>query len=300
MGYVPGPMTPLRDVRKLDPGERLVIEDGELRRERYWSYPAPAAGPGERRSPDEWAEIVLDKLDESVDMRLMSDVPLGAMLSGGLDSSLIVGLMARRMDQPVKTFSVGFAGEDSELPDARRIAEFNGAEHHELEVALSTDADELTRLAWHLDEPLADLSAVGFLALCELAVSKVTVALSGQGADELLGGYRKHRVASLAEHWTRVPRPHPLRRGGRAAARPGPVAQAARRARVPRSRRPPAGVERARASGPAGGNLPGRAGRAGGRRRARHARAPRRSARVRRRSRARCTWTPSSASSTTC
>ena len=219
MGYVPGPMTPLRDVRKLDPGERLVIEDGELRRERYWSYPAPAADPVQR-STDEWAEIVLDKLEESVDMRLMSDVPLGAMLSGGLDSSLIVALMARHMDQPVKTFSVGFAGEDSELPDARRIAEFNGADHHELEVALSTDADELTRLAWHLDEPLADLSAVGFLALCELAVSKVTVALSGQGADELLGGYRKHRVASLAEHWTRVP--SPMRSAAAVALRHGP------------------------------------------------------------------------------
>ena len=292
-------MTPLRDVRKLDPGERLVIEDGELRRERYWSYPAPAPDPVQR-STDEWAEIVLDKLDESVDMRLMSDVPLGAMLSGGLDSSLIVALMARHMDQPVKTFSVGFAGEDSELPDARRVAEFNGAEHHELEVALSTDSDDLTRLAWHLDEPLADLSSVGFLALCELAVSNVTVALSGQGADELLGGYRKHRVASLAEHWTSVPRPIRCRRGGRAAPRPRPVAKAARRARGPRSRRPAAGVERARASGPADRNLP--AARWPSRRTPPSASCaatwPER--RARRRSRPRCTSTPSSGSSTTC
>jgi asparagine synthase (glutamine-hydrolysing) len=127
------------------------------------------------------------------------------MLSGGLDSSLIVALMARHMDQPVDTFSVGFPGEGSELPDALRVAEFNGARHHALEVELNTGEDDLRKLVWHLDEPLADLSAVGFLALCELAVGDVTVALSGQGADELFGGYRKHRVASLAEHWGRLP-----------------------------------------------------------------------------------------------
>jgi len=135
----------------------------------------------------------------------MSDVPLGAMLSGGLDSSLIVALMARHMSEPVQTFAVGFAGEDSELPDARAVAAALGADHHELEVALRSDPEELARLVWHLDEPLADLSALGFLALCELAAGHVTVALSGQGADELFGGYRKHRVASLAEHWGRLP-----------------------------------------------------------------------------------------------
>jgi asparagine synthase (glutamine-hydrolysing) len=138
-------------------------------------------------------------------MRLMSDVPLGAMLSGGLDSSLIVALMARHMTEPLETFAVGFAGEDSELPDARRVADALGANHHELEVELRSERADLSKLIWHLDEPLADLSSIGFLALCELAVKDVTVALSGQGADELFGGYRKHRVASLAEQWTRMP-----------------------------------------------------------------------------------------------
>jgi asparagine synthase (glutamine-hydrolysing) len=207
LGYVPGPMTPLRQVRKLGPGERIVVEDGAARVERWWSYPAPDPDPAPR-SADEWAEIVLDKLDESVRLRLMSDVPLGAMLSGGLDSSLIVALMARHMGgEPVKTFAVGFAGEDSELPDARRVAEACGAEHHELEVELRSSREDLSRLIWHLDEPLADLSSLGFLPLCELARTKVTVALSGQGADELFGGYRKHRVASLAGAWARVPGP---------------------------------------------------------------------------------------------
>jgi asparagine synthase (glutamine-hydrolysing) len=110
------------------------------------------------------------------------------------------------MSQPVDTFAVGFAGADSELGDARRVAAELGANHHEIEVALDTDPEELARLIWHLDEPLADLSSLGFLALCAFAVDDVTVALSGQGADELLGGYRKHRVASIAGHWRRLPR----------------------------------------------------------------------------------------------
>ena len=219
LGYVPGSMTPLRQVRKLGPGERLVVAGGRMSVERWWRYPAPDPDPVERSS-EEWAELLLDKLDESVRLRLMSDVPLGAMLSGGLDSSLIVALMRRHMSEPLKTFSVGFAGADSELGDARRVAEWNGADHTELEVDLRTDAGDLADLVWHLDEPLADLSALGFLPLCRLAREQVTVALTGQGADELLGGYRKHRVASLAEAWGRVP--GPLRAPAAAALRHGP------------------------------------------------------------------------------
>jgi asparagine synthase (glutamine-hydrolysing) len=204
LGYIPGAMTPLKQVRKLLPGERLIVENGRVRLERWWYYPVPRADRTPRTTA-EWAEIVLDKLDESVRLRLMSDVPLGAMLSGGLDSSLIVALMARHMTEPLETFSVGFAGADSELGDARRVADALGASHHELEVQLRSEPEYLSRLIWHLDEPLADLSAVGFLALCELAAGHVTVALTGQGADELFGGYRKHRVASLAEQWQRMP-----------------------------------------------------------------------------------------------
>jgi asparagine synthase (glutamine-hydrolysing) len=203
LGNVPGAMTPLKDVRKLLPGERLIVEDGRVRLERWWDYPVPEPEAG--RTTEEWAEMVLDKLDESVKLRLMSDVPLGAMLSGGLDSSLIVALMARHMTEPLETFAVGFAGEDSELGDARRVADALGANHHELEVDLRSERADLANLIWHLDEPLADLSSIGFLALCKLASEHVTVALTGQGADEMFGGYRKHRVASLAEQWTRMP-----------------------------------------------------------------------------------------------
>lgn len=208
LGFVPAPFTPLKDVRKVLPGECLVIDDGAVTHERYWRYPTPPAHPA-RLSPSDAAARVLEALEESVVSRLMSDVPLGAMLSGGLDSSLIVALMARHMDEPVRTFAVGFAGtgDANELSDARRVAQALGAEHRELELPLHTTEADLAELAWHMDEPLADLSALGFLPLCRLAAEDVTVALSGQGADELLGGYNRHLVAGLAGDWQRAPAP---------------------------------------------------------------------------------------------
>jgi asparagine synthase (glutamine-hydrolysing) len=207
LGFVPGPLTPLAGVSKLMPGHMLVVEDDDLQIERYWRYPEPHVG--ERLAEDEYRELLLDKLDESVRLRLMSDVPLGAMLSGGLDSSLIVALMARHMSEPVKTFSVGFseAGSQNELAEARTVAEFLGTDHHELELSFTDDTVDLEELVWCLDEPLEDLSSLGFLALCQLAVRHVTVALSGQGADELFGGYPKHQAASIVGQWQRLPAP---------------------------------------------------------------------------------------------
>ncbi len=156
------------------------------------------------------ASRLVEKLDESVRLRLMSDVPLGAMLSGGLDSSLIVGLMGRHMKEPgtrPSPLASREAGEQNELEDARLVAKYFGTDHHELELSFTEDTVDLEDLVWYLDEPLADLSSLGFLALCELAVKDVTVALSGQGADELFGGYRKHQAASLVGRWQRLPRP---------------------------------------------------------------------------------------------
>jgi asparagine synthase (glutamine-hydrolysing) len=206
LGFVPGPLTPLAGVRKLMPGHQLVVDPAGVRTETFWSYPEPA--PAEM-SMEEAADGLLEALAESVKLRLMSDVPLGAMLSGGIDSSVIVALMAREMTEPVKTFSIGFAeaGEDNELADARLVAEYFGTDHHQLELSFAEQAVDLSDLVWHMDEPLADLSSLGFLALSELAASHVTVALSGQGADELLGGYRKHRAASIAGAWSRLPWP---------------------------------------------------------------------------------------------
>lgn len=203
LGFVPGPLTPLAGIRKLMPGHRLVVDAAGVREEPFWSYPPPA--PAEMTLEDA-AERLLAELEESVRLRLMSDVPLGAMLSGGLDSSLIVALMARHMNEPVKTFSIGFAeaGSANELADARLVARTFGSDHHELELSFADDSVDLAELVWHLDEPLADLSSLGFLALSELAAKHVTVALSGQGADELLGGYRKHRAAAIVGAWRRL------------------------------------------------------------------------------------------------
>jgi asparagine synthase (glutamine-hydrolysing) len=205
LGYFPAPGTPLAAVRKLLPGELLVAGPDGVRTERYWEYPLPA--PEHPARPEaEYAEELLELLDESVRLRLMSDVPLGAMLSGGLDSSLIVALMARHTSGSVKTFSVGFreGGRSNELADARAVAQLYGCEHHELELSFAEQAVDPADLVWAMDEPLASLSSLGFLALSELAAEHVTVALSGQGADELFGGYLKHQAASLAG---RVPRP---------------------------------------------------------------------------------------------
>ncbi|HWN21623.1 MAG TPA: asparagine synthase (glutamine-hydrolyzing) [Gaiellaceae bacterium] len=219
-GFFPAPATPLAGVSKLMPGHSLVIGPDGVRVEQYWAYPKPDPRP--ERSLEETMQGLLGELEESVRLRLMSDVPLGAMLSGGLDSSLVVALMARNMSEPVKTFSVGFVedADKNELADARLVADSFGADHHELELSVSDAAVDLADLTWYLDEPLADLSALGFLALSELAARHVTVALSGQGADELLGGYAKHKAAAAAARWRRIP--GPVRSVATAAAQRGP------------------------------------------------------------------------------
>jgi asparagine synthase (glutamine-hydrolysing) len=220
-GFFVGDQTPLRGVRKLLPGHCLLVDSNGVRTEAYWEYPQASVDSGTRSA--EYAEGLLEQLDESVRLRLMSDVPLGAMLSGGLDSSLIVALMARHMREPVKTFSVGFVEDEegNELDDARFVASHFGAEHHELELSLTDQAVALDELVWHLDEPMSDLSALGFYAISQLASRHVTVALSGQGADELLAGYRKHQAAALVGLWKQLP--SPLGRVGTAAALRGPA-----------------------------------------------------------------------------
>jgi asparagine synthase (glutamine-hydrolysing) len=211
LGFIPGPRTPLVDVRKLGPGSVLIVEPDGVREESYWVYPEPKPDL-QPRPLGEYADELLELLRVAVRDRLMSDVPLGAMLSGGLDSSLIVALMAEASSRPVVTFSVGFREDDAnELEAARRVAGAFGCEHHELELSVLGNAVDIDELAWHLDEPVADLSALGFDVLCALASDHVTVALAGQGADELFGGYTKHRAASTIGALGWVPRP--ARRG---------------------------------------------------------------------------------------
>jgi asparagine synthase (glutamine-hydrolysing) len=226
-GFFPPPATPLSGVSKLMPGHQLVVADGGFRSERYWQFPEPVVASPRRRI-EEYQEGLLDALEESVRLRLMSDVPLGVMLSGGLDSSLMVALMARNMSEPVKTFSVGFSDDKgNELDDARYVSKVFGTDHHELELSFVDDSVDLAELVWQLDEPIADNSALGFEALSQLASRHVTVALSGQGADELLAGYTKHRAASILGTWRRLPAPARDASARLAARGPGRIRRAA-------------------------------------------------------------------------
>jgi asparagine synthase (glutamine-hydrolysing) len=188
--YIPDPWTPYRAVRKLAPGCWLRYNaDGSVEQGRYWTLPAPTAEP-EPGFTDEHARAQVRELfDESVRIRMLADVPLGAFLSGGIDSSSVVASMALQSDEPVKTFSIGF--EESafnELPYARMVADQYKTEHHEILVRPDS-IDLLSRLVRHFDEPFGDSSAIPTYLVSEFAVRHVKVALSGDGGDELFAGY---------------------------------------------------------------------------------------------------------------
>ena len=205
-GFVPGPRTGLVGVEKLPAGQRMIVDPSGVRTEAYWSYPEPPSQPT-ALDDEEFAARLLAEVEESVRLRMIADVPVGAMLSGGIDSSVIVALMARNSSEPVKTFSIGFVEAErgaNELADARLVANHFGTDHHEIELSFR-DTVDLEELAWHLDEPLEDLSALGLLELSKFASRDITAALSGMGPDEILAGYKKHQAASLSASWDRFP-----------------------------------------------------------------------------------------------
>lgn len=189
-GYVPEELCIFKDIKKLEPGHFLVFKDGEVRTEQYWDF--DYSGESLSENEDQIAAGLLDKLRDAVGVRLVSEVPLGAFLSGGVDSSAIVGLMSQIMDQPVKTFSIGF-NEDSydELKFARIAAGHFKTDHHEF--ILTPDfVDVIDDLVWHFDEPFADSSALPTYMVAKLAREHVTVVLSGDGGDELFAGYTRY------------------------------------------------------------------------------------------------------------
>ncbi|NCT68793.1 MAG: asparagine synthase (glutamine-hydrolyzing) [Rhodanobacteraceae bacterium] len=195
-GYVPSPRSILAGVRKLAPGHFLRYRDGHASVQRYYELCfAPKMQLGEAEACEELARL----LDQAVASRLVSDVPFGAFLSGGLDSSVVVALMARHLTQPVKTFSIGFReAAFNELDDARRVATHIGTEHHELVV--EPDAVALLHtLVWHLDEPFADASALPTYLVAQLARRHVKMALSGDAGDEAFAGYSRY-LRYLALH----------------------------------------------------------------------------------------------------
>ena len=202
--YVPAPNTIFKKIKKLLPGHILICKGRNITVKKYWDLNYDQES--EIKSEDYYAEGLLELLKKSIKRRLISDVPLGAFLSGGIDSSAIVGLMSKLMNEPVKTFSIGFrsAGYHDERKYAMQIADMFKTEHHELEV--EPDAVELLpKLVYHFDEPFADSSAVPIYLVSKMAKEYVTVILSGTGGDDILGGYRRYFADRLAEYYLKVP-----------------------------------------------------------------------------------------------
>jgi asparagine synthase (glutamine-hydrolysing) len=191
--YISGEDTLFRHVRKLLPGHLLVFENGQVRIRQYWDV--PVNGPAEQTT--NVVERFRELLEESIRLRLMSDVPLGVFLSGGVDSSAIAALMARMVDRPIETFSVAFKDRAcNELAYARTVAGAIGARSHEIVIDDRDFFGALPRLLWHEDEPVAHPSSVPLYFVSALAGRTVKVVLTGEGSDELLAGYGKY-VRSL-------------------------------------------------------------------------------------------------------
>ena len=200
--FIPHPLTIYQAIRKLPPAHLLIWEQGEVTIEPYWHLDFAHKTPVR---DDEVAEALRAQLEEATRVRLISDVPLGALLSGGVDSSAVVGLMSQAMDRPVQTFSLGFAEEAyNELPYARQVAQRFATNHHEMLVSADV-AGILPRLVWQYDEPFADKSAVPTLYVAQMASRHVSVVLNGDGGDEAFAGYDKYRFGRWQRAWAHLP-----------------------------------------------------------------------------------------------
>jgi asparagine synthase (glutamine-hydrolysing) len=200
---VPAPLTAYKEIRKLEPGHWLRWKNGEIETRRYWQ---PNFSKKIKISEEEAIEETTRLLRESTKLRLISEVPLGAFLSGGVDSSTVVALMAQESSTPVKTFSIGFEEQDfSELKYARRVAEHVGAEYHEF-IVRPNALEILPTLVEHYGEPYADSSAIPTYYVSRETRRHVTVALNGDGGDESFAGYERHAAMRLAEAYHRVPK----------------------------------------------------------------------------------------------
>ena len=204
LNYIPAPRTIFKKIRKLMPGCYLLAEKGNLVVESYWDIPSEESLPdsvimGNSKDLKPRQECLRSLLEASVKRRLISDVPLGAFLSGGIDSSIIVALMARNSNRPVKTFSIGYKDLPSfdETSYAREVAAFNQTDHHEFKLGHQDILDAFPKVLENIDEPFADSSAVPTYIVSKETRNHVTVALSGDGGDELFAGYRMY----LGEYW---------------------------------------------------------------------------------------------------
>ena len=216
-GYCSGEQTLFSGIRKLMPGHWLRLTPEQLEIRQYWEIPCPTTH--EKRDDRSWIAECRTRLEEAVRTRLMSDVPLGMFLSGGVDSSAIAALMKPLSSGPVKTFAVGYREQAfSELAYARRVAETIGTEHHEVVIGRDDFFNALPRLIWHEDEPISWPSSVSLYFVSRLAAEQVKVVLTGEGSDELFAGYARYRTYIVNRRLLNFYRvaPRPLRDSVRA------------------------------------------------------------------------------------
>jgi len=200
--YVPHPMTMFEGISKLPPGHFLIWKDGRIEVKEYWRPPFRTEA---RLSEADYVERTRELLTESVRLRLVSDVPLGAFLSGGIDSSIVVGLMAKLSGAPVKTFSIGFEEKRyDELEYARMVARRFGTDHKEF-VVRPNAVEVIPKLVWHYDEPFADSSAIPTYYVSKITREHVKVALAGDAGDESFAGYPRYRAVKLGQWFDRLP-----------------------------------------------------------------------------------------------
>lgn len=203
-GYINGKETLFKGVRKLMPGHTLTldVDSRKVTIEQFWDVPEAES---ENRTEDEWISECRHRLEETVRMRLMSDVPLGMFLSGGVDSSAIAALMKRMRTEPVKTFSVGYReAAYSELSYAREVSAAIGTDHHEIFVGMEDFFNALPDLVWHEDEPIAWPSSISLYFVSRLASEHVKVVLTGEGSDELFAGYHRYQHYLFNRRWSEV------------------------------------------------------------------------------------------------
>ncbi len=204
-GYLAGEQTFFKGIKKLMPGHTLQLnaKTGSLDIRQYWDVPSPADNEiDSSRTDDDWILDCRRRLEQTVEMRLMSDVPLGMFLSGGVDSSAIAALMKKLRTEIVKSFAVGYAEEEySELSYARQVSESIGTDHHEVRIDAEAFFGALPELVWHEDEPIAWPSSVSLYFVSQLAAEHVKVVLTGEGSDELFGGYQRYQHYLFNRKW---------------------------------------------------------------------------------------------------